>query len=215
MKKPAAERFSRFVKIGTEVVIGAAIIAVFCRGAAPLKNAASSDIVSGKPTVSANSVSSAAGTTQSEPNSDTASYLIDINTATSEELQTLSGIGEAKAAAIIAYREEHGAFNDISEIVNVSGIGEKIFENIRDRITVGEVSGLPTASDIPPDPDLININTAASEELQTLSGIGETKAAAIIAYREEHGAFNDISEIMNVSGIGEKIFESIRKNITV
>ena len=62
---------------------------------------------------------------------------------------------------------------------------------------------------------MININTATSEELQTLSGIGEVKAAAIIAYREEHGIFKDISEIMNVSGIGEKTFEKIRGRITV
>lgn len=215
MKKPKAERLSRFVKVGTEAVIGAAVIAVFCRGAAPLKNASSSDIVSSNTTLSTNVAGPVAETTQSEPNSAVVPALININTATSEELQTLSGIGEAKAAAIIAYRDEYGAFNDISEIVNVSGIGEKIFENIRDVITVGENPPPPTSSNTPPVPDLININTANSAELQTLSGIGEAKAAAIIAYREEHGAFEDISEIMSVSGIGEKIFESIRKNITV
>lgn len=62
--------------------------------------------------------------------------LININTASSEELQTLSGIGEAKAAAIISYREENGDFESIEDIMNVSGIGESTFENIKDYITV-------------------------------------------------------------------------------
>ncbi len=51
----------------------------------------------------------------------------------------------------------------------------------------------------------ININTADKEELMTLSGIGEAQADAVIAYREEHGSFQNIDEIMNVSGI-ERIF---------
>ncbi len=152
-------------------------------------------------------------------------FPININTASSEELQNLSGIGEAKAAAIIAYREQHGAFSDISEITNVSGIGEKIFEEIRDKITVGNVSNVPNStqnSEQNPSSNSvsgvtfpININTASAEELQLLSGIGEVKAAAIIAYREQHGAFSDISEIKNVKGIGEKVFEEIRDKITV
>lgn len=62
--------------------------------------------------------------------------LININTATSEELQALPGIGEAKAAAIISYREDNGSFSSIEDITNVSGIGESTFENIKDYITV-------------------------------------------------------------------------------
>ena len=235
MKNMTVERFAKFVKIGTGTVIGAAAIVFFCRSCVPLKDSAELNSVSGTLTASTISVASAVSeitqgslpnSTQSDPNSVSESpkaALININTATSEELQALSGIGEAKAAAIIAYREEHGAFSDISEIMNVSGIGEKIFGNIRDSITTGgnsstntETSQVPASGpSVPSEEVLININTATSEELQALSGIGEAKAAAIIAYREEHGAFNDISGIMDVSGIGEKIFEKIRGQITV
>lgn len=63
---------------------------------------------------------------------------INLNTASAEELQKLSGIGEQRAADIIAYREENGAFAKIQEMMNISGIGEKIFEEIKDEITVGE-----------------------------------------------------------------------------
>ena len=61
----------------------------------------------------------------------------------------------------------------------------------------------------------ININTASSSQLQTLSGIGPTKAQAIIDYRVEHGNFSSVEELINVSGIGEKTLEKIIDNITV
>ena len=61
----------------------------------------------------------------------------------------------------------------------------------------------------------VNINTAGAEELMTLSGIGESRAEAILSYREENGAFSSIDDIKNVSGIGEGIFEKIKNMITV
>ncbi len=61
----------------------------------------------------------------------------------------------------------------------------------------------------------ININTATSDELQQLSGIGEVKAKAIIEYRTNYGNFTTIDELMNVKGIGEKTFEKIKDSITV
>lgn len=62
---------------------------------------------------------------------------------------------------------------------------------------------------------LININTAGSEELQTLDGIGEVKAQAIIDYRETYGSFAKKEDIMNVSGIGEVTYNNIKNDITV
>ena len=61
---------------------------------------------------------------------------ISINTATKEELMTLSGIGASKAEEIIKYREANGDFKDTVEIKNVSGIGEAAFEKIKDNITI-------------------------------------------------------------------------------
>jgi competence protein ComEA len=63
--------------------------------------------------------------------------LVDINTATAGELETLPGVGEVMAQRIIAYRKVNGLFKTIEEIQNVSGIGPKTFEGMRDLITVG------------------------------------------------------------------------------
>lgn len=67
---------------------------------------------------------------------DPASQKININRADSAQLTQLSGIGESRAADIIAYRTEHGDFQKIEDIMNVAGIKEATFEKIKDRIVV-------------------------------------------------------------------------------
>ena len=62
--------------------------------------------------------------------------LVDLNTADSRELMSLSGIGEKKAGDIIAYREAHGGFARIEDIMEVNGISRASFEKIKDKITV-------------------------------------------------------------------------------
>lgn len=59
---------------------------------------------------------------------------VSLNQATTGELETLPGIGPSKAAAIIKYREEVGTFKSIDELTNVSGIGEKTLEKLRDSL---------------------------------------------------------------------------------
>ena len=61
---------------------------------------------------------------------------------------------------------------------------------------------------------LVNINEATLEELQTINGIGESKARSINDYRKNNGKFKTIEEILNVEGIGEKLYEQIKIYIT-
>ena len=67
----------------------------------------------------------------------TVSFPIDINSADEEVLTYLPGIGEVLAQRMIAYREEHGPFTAVEEILNVEGIGKKRFEDIYDLISIG------------------------------------------------------------------------------
>ena len=61
----------------------------------------------------------------------------------------------------------------------------------------------------------VSINNATKEDLMSLTGIGESKANAIINYRNENGLFKQIEDIKNVSGIGDSVFEKIKNNITL
>ena len=61
----------------------------------------------------------------------------------------------------------------------------------------------------------INLNTATSEQLQTISGIGAKRAEDIVAYRESHGGFQSVGDLKNVSGIGDKTLDKIRESIYV
>jgi competence protein ComEA len=63
--------------------------------------------------------------------------------------------------------------------------------------------------------DKINLNTATLAELETLEGLGPTKAKAIIQYRGEHGGFRSVDELLQVSGIGERTLERIKEKIFV
>lgn len=68
---------------------------------------------------------------------------------------------------------------------------------------------------ISPEAGRININTASVELLTELPGIGETLAARIVEYRDEHGPFRKADALMNVKGIGEKTYHAIADLITV
>ena len=61
----------------------------------------------------------------------------------------------------------------------------------------------------------VNINTATAQELQTLNGIGPSKAAAIVEYRNANGPFKSPEDIKNVRGIGNGIYQKISSEITV
>ncbi|UUM58439.1 helix-hairpin-helix domain-containing protein [Streptococcus suis] len=69
-------------------------------------------------------------------NQDDKQGLVNLNTATEAELQTISGVGAKRAADIIAYREANGGFKSVDDLNNVSGIGDKTLENIRPYVTV-------------------------------------------------------------------------------
>ena len=80
---------------------------------------------------------------------------------------------------------------------------------------IDSVQTQPSTSRPPEALGKININTATLEQLQLLPGIGESLAQRILDYRAEHGDFKSTEELMNVSGIGEKKFDSIKNFIII
>ncbi|OQC05098.1 MAG: ComE operon protein 1 [Candidatus Cloacimonetes bacterium ADurb.Bin089] len=153
---------------------------------------------------------------------------LDIRIATFEELLCLSGIGEKRAKDIIAYREAN-PFTSVNQIMNIKGIGAKTYANILPNLlafgdtTNFKLAPAPSstskiknkAPSKTEDTAIVNINTANLKELCTLSGIGEVKAQAIIAWREENGSFATIEDLMKVKGIGTKTLEKNKARLTV
>jgi competence protein ComEA len=84
-------------------------------------------------------------------------------------------------------------------------------QNVSNKVIQTEISLAPSTS----SSNLININTATSDELDKLSGIGSATAKKIIEYREKNGGFKTKEDIMKVSGIGESKFQKIKDNIIV
>ncbi|MGG3480385.1 helix-hairpin-helix domain-containing protein [Peribacillus frigoritolerans] len=76
------------------------------------------------------------GTSGAAVTKGTSGGLVNLNTATQEDLQTLTGIGPSKADAILEYRETVGKFKEVDELKQVTGIGDKTFERLRDSISV-------------------------------------------------------------------------------
>lgn len=137
---------------------------------------------------------------------------IDLNIATAKEFQALPGIGPMLAERIISNREKNGPYRSPDDIMRVFGVGEKKFQAIKSLITVG----IPDNFDRQCwNKNKINLNTATQVELETLPGIGPTKARRIIEYREKEGGFKRSEELMEVWGIGPRTYATLKSLVTV
>jgi len=120
----------------------------------------------------------------------------------------------------------------VIDVVQMAGgfteAAEKRLVNLVDRLQDGQMIYIPQigeAEELRTYPthevgdqargDMISINRANEEELKQLPGIGPSRAAAIKAYREEHGRFKKKEDLMEIPGIGEKIFEQLKDRIII
>lgn len=146
---------------------------------------------------------------------------VDVNSANIALLDTLPGIGPAKAQAIVDFRAQNGPFSSPEALVQVPGIGPATLANIRMLVVCGAddaspepvetttpaaalTGQAPTEAPVPSGPasSLININTATAAQLETLPGIGPTKAVSIVADRTTNGPYSSCAELSRVNGIG-------------
>ena len=149
----------------------------------------------------------------------------DINSASSASLQSIVGIGPAKARAILEDIKRNGPLREIGEVTRVSGVGPSTLANIRRAgFCVGSepgsapevttsASGQPEAASTgqPASQGCSDINTANSSMLQSVSGIGPAKAQAILEYIKSNGPFRDIADVSRVSGVGPATLRNIRE----
>jgi len=141
---------------------------------------------------------------------------LNVNTASASELESLPGIGPSKAAAIVAYRTDNGPFTSVDALTSVPGIGAKTVDSLRSEAEVGDgttvTKGASTGSSSggAPSANAININTASAGQLDSLPGIGPSKAAAIVADREAKGVFASCDELSRVTGVGAKTVAQIK-----
>ena len=156
---------------------------------------------------------------------------LDINTANADELKKLKGIGDVLAAEIVNFRQENGSFRNIEEIMLVKGIGDSIFEDIRDHIYVVDPvydepdeppEEIPEVNEPEPDPELtledaapIDINTAEKDILMLLPHVDEDIADRIIEFREKSGGFSNGYELLLIEGLSRSKVEEILEYITV
>lgn len=140
--------------------------------------------------------------------------------------------GAVRLAGVYELEEGARAFEAVAAAGGFTEDADVAYVNQAKRVSDGERLYLPTKEETANDVfafertiaaneredasfGLVNINTASETELCTLTGIGPSRAKDIIRYRETHGAFQTIEDIMKVTGIKEKMFEKIRELITV
>lgn len=142
---------------------------------------------------------------------------ININTASAEEFTLLDDIGYATAQKIVEYRNNAGYFNNIEEILNVNGIGEKTFLKIKDHIYVENPvyqETVPTYSETVISENnatymKLDLNKVTEEDLETVPGISHELAENIIELRTSIQYFSHPYELLYAEGMTEKLLASI------
>ncbi len=151
---------------------------------------------------------------------------IDINVASVEVLEALPGIGPVKAASIVGERGANGRFASVADLERVHGIGHKTIERLEPMVFVApaQVPAPESPAAVSPpvaptpisgasDSAIVRLNTATQEELESLTGIGPAKAAAILEYRRLNGPFRSVDQLTAVRGIGPVTLERNRHRL--
>jgi competence protein ComEA len=123
---------------------------------------------------------------------------IELNTADTQRLKQLNGIGSYYAQRIIKYRNALGGFVNIQQVLEIYNFPTETFEKIKPHITVN-------ANQI----KFININTCSLDDLTNHPYLKFSEARAIIAYREQHGAFTNLNQLQNIMALNENILQKI------
>lgn len=118
---------------------------------------------------------------------------VNVNFASRRGLETLPGIGAELAQRIINHRGIYGLFENVADLEAVDGIGPVSLQSV-----------------VPYVETKIDVNSASKAQLMVLPGVGASKAAAIVAWREANGSFESLSDLLLVDGMTTTLFASIQ-----
>lgn len=122
--------------------------------------------------------------------------MLNVNTADSTGFRQLRGIGSVLSKRIVAYRQKLGGFYSVDQLTEVFGLPDSTFERIRPHLNCD-------ASDV----KRMNINLANVDMLKDHPYIKYRLAAAVIAYRDQHGSFNTLPDLKRVHLVSDEIYE--------
>lgn len=135
----------------------------------------------------------------------TFSQKIDLNKATEEQLQQVSGIGEALSKRIVAYREKLGGFSDDIQLHSVYGLDASVVQRTLNLFTVKT----------PKHISKINVNIASASDISTIPGISFEMAKKIWEYRRLREKINSIQELEKIEGMTERKLQLIQLYLSV
>jgi competence protein ComEA len=134
---------------------------------------------------------------------------IDVDRAPASQLERLPGVGPGLARRMVADRETKGPFGGLKGLDRVPGVGPALLARVEPwvrfslsptAVPAGARATLPT-----------NLNSATSEVLEALPGIGPARARAIVAYREANGPFASLEGLLSVPGVGPSILLQLKE----
>ena len=131
---------------------------------------------------------------------------VGLDEKTANELVLLREKGSLKTTGdLVAVLEKNNTDYKVqlkgSTLVRVNSLGDLSFEKVEEKVSLNPA-------------DKININTASKTSLEAIKGVGQTLAFRIIQYREEHGPFERVEDIVSVKGVSNKLLEKIASQIT-
>ena len=128
----------------------------------------------------------------------------ELNSATREELQQIRGIGEKISERIIKYRDLLGGFHDTTQLYKIYGLDSAVIDKLLSYSTLDKYTIRK-----------INVNLAGLEELRTHPCINYYHAKAIIAYRQQHGPFTSVKDLLRIKIIDKESFKEMKEYLEI
>jgi competence protein ComEA len=131
-------------------------------------------------------------------NTSTTATIIDINTATVEQLKSLPGIDYSLPYKIIKFREKLGGFLNVQQLKETYGMADSVYQKILPYLSIQSINTKK-----------ININTASDYDLNMHPYIDKTVAKAIVIYRTQHGSYKTVDDVKKIVFITQEVFNKI------